>query len=374
MVRFSIITVCYNAEDSIGRTVDSVLAQHYRDFEYIVVDGGSTDRTLIELKKRSNEKLNVSSERDEGISDAFNKGIDKATGEYLFFLNSGDYFINDLALDIVSEKLAENPSEIYTFSISTILNSCIPKDEEEGERLWETSMIPHQATFVHRNVFVKVGKFNPFFRVRMDYDFFNRCYQKKCSFACSPIVITHYDSSGISSTDRYTAVKEGMAASLLYRDKVDSQNVNNWKYLMEQKKIEGFDTNVVDDLNKYRKLSDKYFKTMKLMDKWIDYYQNNKRVSEYFVRNNLKTIAIYGMGVVGQKLFNELVKSDIKVSFGIDRNKDIVFSGLKIVDWTEDWEMVDVIVITPFYEYQAINKEIKKKCGCKTISVEELFV
>ncbi|MDE6435775.1 MAG: glycosyltransferase [Lachnospiraceae bacterium] len=374
MTKFSIITICYNAEDSIGRTVDSVLVQRYRDFEYIVIDGGSTDRTLAELNKRSHEKLNVSSERDEGISDAFNKGIGKAEGEYLFFLNSGDYFINDLALDIVSKKLEENPSEIYTFSISTILNACIPKDEEEGLRLWESSMIPHQATFIRRDVFGKVGNFNPFFKVRMDYDFFSRCYLKKCSFACSPIVITHYDSSGISSTDGYTAVKEGMSASLLYRDKVDSQNVQYWKFLMEQKKIEGFDTNVVDELNRYRKLSDKYFKTIKLMNKWIQYYQDNKKISEYFNRNDFRTIAIYGMGDVGQRLFSELVKSDIKVSFGIDRNRNLVFPGLKIVDWTEDWEMVDIIVITPFYEYQTINKEIKKKCGYKTISVEELFV
>lgn len=374
MLKFSVITVCYNAEDSIGRTVDSVLAQRYRDFEYIVVDGGSTDRTLAELNKRSHEKLKVSSERDEGISDAFNKGIDKAKGEYLFFLNSGDYFLNDSALDIVSEKLQENLSEIYTFSISTILSPSIPKDEEEGMRLWETSMIPHQGTFVHRDVFGKIGKFNPFFKVRMDYDFFSRCYLKKCSFACSPIVITHYDSSGISSTDRYTAVKEGVSASLLYRDKVDAENVRYWKYLMQQKRIEGFDTDVVKELDKCRKTADRYFKIIKLMDKWIEHYQNNKSISEYFNRNNFKTIAIYGMGDVGWRLFRELVKSDIKVSFGIDRKKNIVFPGLKIVDWTEEWEMVDVIVITPFYEFQSISKEIKKKCGYKTISVEELFV
>ena len=106
---FSIVTVCYNSDKTIEQTIRSVLAQTYQDFEYIVIDGASTDNTLNIVKRYSEKveyknKIRVYSEKDKGIYDAFNKGCRKAKGTYVWLVNSDDYIERD-ALSIVFEKV-----------------------------------------------------------------------------------------------------------------------------------------------------------------------------------------------------------------------------------------------------------------------------
>ena len=92
-MKISVITVCYNSENTIERTIKSVLSQTYQDIEYIIVDGLSTDKTLEIVNKYKDKIAKIISEKDTGLYDAMNKGIDNASGEYLMFLNSDDCFI-----------------------------------------------------------------------------------------------------------------------------------------------------------------------------------------------------------------------------------------------------------------------------------------
>ena len=124
MVVFSIITCTYNAESVLQRTLDSVLEQTYSHVEHIIVDGASTDATLdrVEAYKQKSDaedwchEVRVKSEPDRGLYDAMNKGIQRATGQYVLFLNAGDTFPSADTLELVSESVGEGeepPAVLY---------------------------------------------------------------------------------------------------------------------------------------------------------------------------------------------------------------------------------------------------------------------
>ena len=121
MPKISIITICYNAEHEIEKTMESVLEQTFLDLEYIVVDGASTDAT-VEIAEKvklrySNRNVRIYSEPDNGIYDAMNKGIKYAEGEWLNMMNAGDSYVNDKVLtNIFSEKIPKGKTVIYSDS------------------------------------------------------------------------------------------------------------------------------------------------------------------------------------------------------------------------------------------------------------------
>src|SRR5690554_4083025 len=111
-MKFSIITVCKNSEATIENTILSVISQSYCDFEYIIVDGVSTDKTLDIVNKYRGSIAKIISEPDSGLYDAMNKGINAASGDYLFFLNSDDKFIDDNVLEKTYIKAKNNKAEL----------------------------------------------------------------------------------------------------------------------------------------------------------------------------------------------------------------------------------------------------------------------
>lgn len=106
-MKFSIITVCYNAKENIGKTIESVLAQDYKDYEYIIVDGASTDGTvdIISECAASDSRVKYTSEKDNGLYDAMNKGASLASGDYIQFLNAGDILYGENTLSLVAKQI-----------------------------------------------------------------------------------------------------------------------------------------------------------------------------------------------------------------------------------------------------------------------------
>src|SRR6188508_1087311 len=109
-MKFSIITVCRNSERVLHKAMESLSAQHYKDYEWVVIDGASTDGTLKIVQSFSAAPLLVVSEPDHGIYDAMNKGVAKARGDYVFFLNSDDALYDERVLQDVSDWLDRNPA------------------------------------------------------------------------------------------------------------------------------------------------------------------------------------------------------------------------------------------------------------------------
>ena len=200
----SIITITYNCEASIIKTIDSVLKQDYPYIEYIIIDGDSNDgtKTIIEENKIRIRKgvwnFLYLSERDDGISDAFNKGISKSTGELILLLNAGDTFVSyDIISNVVLDWKNSNRPDFLYYRVRLGENTFIPA-LGKGHIAWEICQPPHQGSFISKKLYSSLGGYDTEYKLRMDYDFFVRCKEKEASHMFIPKVIVDYEAGGVS--------------------------------------------------------------------------------------------------------------------------------------------------------------------------------
>lgn len=219
----SVITVLYNGESHLEKTILSVLGQTYTNIEYILIDGQSTDGS-IDIIKNYNQQIDYwISEKDNGISDAFNKGIRSSTGEWILLLNCGDKFYQNTSIDNIIKKLEENDQLIT--GISKHGNSFIPK-KNINKNTYEYSkcMISHQATLINSNVYKTYGLYDTKLKIRMDYDFFCRIVGK-VNFKYYPIILIDYMPGGISSRSLFDFWKEGFYC-IIKNKKIKTQGLD----------------------------------------------------------------------------------------------------------------------------------------------------
>ncbi len=200
-MRLSIITPVYNAEATIERTILSVLNQpRSSDLEYIVVDGGSRDRTL-EIIQKYCDRIDVSiSEPDGGVYDAMNKGLQRATGDIIGIINADDWYNHDAFL-AVEQAFADHPttsilySPIKNYFDGEYLNTFAPG---HLDRLPFKFTINHPSCFIRRSVYAQVGNFDLSYRIAADYDFILRCYQAGVGFHYVETPLVSYSLNGMS--------------------------------------------------------------------------------------------------------------------------------------------------------------------------------
>jgi len=173
----TIITVCYNEAHRIGRTVDSLTAQTSRSFEWIVVDGASTDGTLDLLQRYQPHISCLISEPDHGLYDAMNKGIEMATGEYILFLNAGDFLQNREVVTAFHKRAGT--ADIVVGNMHIVYPDGREKDRKSSEKSLDRELLywrsfDHQVTFIKRALFEKFGTYDLSFRIMADWEFFAR--------------------------------------------------------------------------------------------------------------------------------------------------------------------------------------------------------
>lgn len=172
----SVVTIVYNGIVEIEETIHSVLSQTYMNIEYIIIDGGSNDGTQEIIKKYQNNIKYWHSKKDDGIYDAMNIGNDIATGDYIFFLNSGDFFS---ANDVV-EKISKNITE-HNYSLLAGRTKIFYKNEDLGivfpplhVKLNEcSSAFSHQATFIHKSIYKQLS-YNTTYAISADKEYWHR--------------------------------------------------------------------------------------------------------------------------------------------------------------------------------------------------------
>ena len=169
----SIITVVFNAEEFLEETILSILNQDYKNIEFIIIDGKSTDLTLDVIKKYHDKIDILVSEEDKGIYDAMNKGIGLANGEWLNFLNAGDLFFGNDVLTKVFEKKRTDAAFLYGkvdyYSIENGSNQTLGK--KVSIRDFQTSFpICHQSMFFNKEIFNYFGRYDLNYKVTADYD------------------------------------------------------------------------------------------------------------------------------------------------------------------------------------------------------------
>lgn len=201
MSRLTIITINLNDVQGIEKTLKSVWeCQSFTDFEHIVIDGGSTDGSVDVIKRYSDKLSYWVSEKDNGIYHAMNKGIDKAQGEYLLFLNSGDYLRDDVLKDIFSESYTEDV--IYGYISELKQDGRFVNIKNGNTNIVETIFVyslPHPATFIRRNLF-DTEKYREDYKIISDWIFFlEQLLIKQRSFRYIDVNVSVFNSYGISS-------------------------------------------------------------------------------------------------------------------------------------------------------------------------------
>lgn len=210
---FSIITVTRNAASTLGPTLRSVSDQTCRRFEYIVMDGASTDDTVSIAQQYGIENLTVISEPDSGLYDAMNKAIKFTTGEYLIFLNAGDALHAPDTLSCLAAMIDEtHPDIIYgqTDIVGTDRRRKADRHLLAPETLTAGSfasgmVVCHQAFIARREI---IGPYNLRYRFSADYDWCIRCLLKSRFNLYSRLVIIDYLDEGLTTANRKRSLRE----------------------------------------------------------------------------------------------------------------------------------------------------------------------
>ncbi len=203
----TVVTVVFNGEQFLEQTILSVINQTYVNIEYIIIDGGSTDGTIDIINKYENNIDYWVSEKDQGIYHAMNKAIDRATGEWISFMNAGDWFITDSVLfSIFKDKNYSNTQIIYgNHEVRYPSGRLSIKKAGQVKNLWKGSQFCHQAVFVNSQ-YHKLNKFNANNKIVADFEFFYRASKNKAKFSHVDVVIVSYAAGGISDLRRINSI------------------------------------------------------------------------------------------------------------------------------------------------------------------------
>ena len=236
--KISVVTACINSKDDLKATIDSVHQQDYLAKEHIIIDGASADGTNEMLKSLKLGHVSWISEPDQGISDAFNKGVRLASGDYLFFLGAGDKFIHSEVLSKLFNRLSDRPM---------LVCGKVQRVSEQGKPLWvapkkwpkpfhpkallKKLILPHQGLFMHRDYFTEFGDFALDCKFAMDYELLLRSYHRFPSVVLVDDVIASWQAGGIGQGrifeiyDEYHRIKtKHQVASPFTLKAIDSWN------------------------------------------------------------------------------------------------------------------------------------------------------
>lgn len=206
-MKITIITVCYNAEKYIEHAIRSLLAQRFQEFQYIVVDGGSSDGTKEILRKYSEHIDVIISEPDQGLYDAMNKGLSMAIGDVVGVLNADDFLNSDRILEEIAATFEKNVSIDMAFGNVVFVDADSLKIKRYYDarffRAWMLRfgwMPPHTACFIRKSVFEKFGNYSLDFRIAADYELFVRTlYRHGLKFEFIDKVLVRMRTGGLST-------------------------------------------------------------------------------------------------------------------------------------------------------------------------------
>lgn len=217
MIDITIITPTFNSEKTIPRTLDSIVLQTYQCAELIIVDNLSNDKTLEVAKKyfeKNPERLNIISEKDSGISDAFSKGVNSAKSEIIGILNSDDEYFNEFVLERVAKAFEDK-------TIDFVHGDMIFNDDLHGSNKRRPLMcsltygmpINHPTLFIRKSLYAKIGAFRVDYKYAMDFELLCRMYRtpEDCAYKSiyidsEPLVTMH--AGGISWENELESIDE----------------------------------------------------------------------------------------------------------------------------------------------------------------------
>lgn len=346
--KVSIITVVLNGEKTIEQTILSVINQTYKNIEYIVIDGKSTDGTLDIINKYSKEISLIISEPDNGLYDAMNKGILYSTGDIIGILNSDDWYEYETVEKVVKSMLLGKAGVIYGDM------KCHNEDETnfilkplDLEEIFIKMPIWHPTVFVRKEIYSQYGLFDKKYKLAADYDLIARFYINKVSFSYLPELLTNFRTTGVSSQKWFECEKE--VYNIAYKNVQNSPQKEN--ILIKLKEKYRWD-NFKNSLNSNKEL------LVRLINEFSGF--------------EVKEIKIWGTRNWGKRCRNVLCNSNIKIKNYIDNNgkkwglvqDELIIQGLQNVSET-DYILIAVI---------NGEKEIKEQIICKNKKIKYVSI
>lgn len=206
----SVIVAVFNGVETLKRCIDSVSTQTYKNSELIVIDGGSADGTRDLIERNSQHIVYWESERDRGIYHAWNKALEVAHGDWMYFLGADDYFVDDYVLARIASHLKHGST------FARVVYGCVDLVRKDGsvietfgsqwnrKRFTQLMTLPHQGVFHHRSLFQEFGHFNEEFRIAGDYEFLLRELKSRDPIFVVDVTIAAMQFGGMSSDQRFS--------------------------------------------------------------------------------------------------------------------------------------------------------------------------
>jgi len=215
----SIVTIVYNGEKYIEKCIQSVRDQTYKNIEYIIIDGGSKDATISIINKYKDTVNVIVSEKDNGISDAFNKGIARCTGRIIGMINSDDYFEPDAIEDVVTSYI-ENGSQsgIYYGNIRYFDDDMSYIRISDITKIWKYMSLNHPTVFVTADIYQQIGVYKEDYRYTMDAEFLHRALHHKIPFFYINKSLANFRLEGASDLNYKKMNKEFYRSVRTYND------------------------------------------------------------------------------------------------------------------------------------------------------------
>ncbi len=302
--KVSIITVVYNGVKTLEQAIQSVLNQTYTNIEYVIIDGQSTDGTIDIIEKYKDKISYYVSEPDQGIYDAMNKGLATVSGDIIGILNSDDWY-DPNAVEYVMDCFADNDTDIVYGGFKHVESDGIissVKTMAPLTDLWYEILICHQAAFVKREIYKKMGVYSLDYKIAADYEFFLRCYSKRVKFTYLEKELVYFRFTGISSTKHLRCAEEINQIALQYIEHVPDRQrlIDECRYRI---KMAVFRESCEIDL---------------------------RMVIEVIPWIKDKKIVVWGTGIWGKRIVNILKDSGLTIEYLVDSNHEK--EGTRLLD------------------------------------------
>ncbi len=344
--KISIITACYNSKKYIEDTIQSVIGQTYPDVEYIIVDGGSSDGTMEMINRYKDRIDHIISEPDQGVYDAFNKGIRAAKGDVICFLNSDDYFADDQVVADIAGIFNTQRSVKVVYGNVEIVNvkngySFVTGKAVTAEDLKKGILPPHPGMFAKKQLFFDLGGFDLQYRIASDFDLSMKMFKEHQQEA------RYLDR--IISIFRLGGMSSNLRNSVLTRQETNTIVQKHW----------GTDTNRIfgpSDVN------------MPFYKKWLEVLLLHDRTISRILRSyQINQVALFGTREMALYVLADLQKSGIRAKAFLDNNPTRIgrsMHGISIhhPDWLKDhYTQIDGIILSFEGDYDEEARQQLKK-------------
>lgn len=433
----SAIVPVYNTADYLNQCIESLINQTYRHLEIILVDDGSDDGSadLCDNYAAGYAHITVIHTKNQGSSVARNTGLSYASGQYISFIDSDDYISEDFYESMMSHMSPD--VDIVSCGVNTmypdgkIMKQCAPDEvlyfngDEVVKELLKTIYVNFSMCNklfrkeCLRTVRFPVGKNHE--DIPAMYQAAKRCSKMVCVNEAKYFYSVRAGSNSrkpfnignlylaVSTWDIYMDVRKRYPQ---YKNIAMNRHFEYVLYLLDlirdgrtgryekacvelEREIRHYTLHIVKNneinlnvkarllqagwesrsgiIRQWRENSDKYLMSTKLFSQWLANTQKGKTLEGYFRKNHIRTIAIYGMSYLGQRLSDELKNSAVTVSYVIDKNAKDTASDVRLITPQDELEPVDAIIVTATYYYDEIKRLLKSKAGYRVISLEEVI-